>query len=140
MALLALAFHAMQRYNPSNMNRAKQQKIAVAYVSASTVDAARQRCEAVRAKAAILNVKLVLEFIDCGYKTSKRPGLAKLVDYISSNEVDYVIAAGSDHFGYDGAKAAKTIEAIERTGAQVVFTDASRRDVDELLKIAKEFA
>ncbi len=113
-------------------------RVAVSYLRVSTRDQAYRggesegfsipaQREANKRKAASLGAIVVKEFVDRGAsaKTANRPELQCMLDYISENEVDYVIVHKIDRLARNRADDVEINRALDQAGVRLVSTTES---------------
>ena len=113
-------------------------KVAVSYLRVSTRDQAYRggesegfsipaQREANRHKAASLGAIITKEFADRGAsaKTTNRPELQKMLDYVSENEVDYVIVHKVDRLARSRADDVEINKALDLADVKLVSTTES---------------
>ena len=104
---------------------------AVSYVrvALSEVDDAARAVERQRAQIALaaerMGLRLAEEFTDVGYSgmSMDRPGLRRMLDYVTGQQVGYCVVATSDRLSEDPEHAADIDEAL--SGALVVIVVAA---------------
>ncbi|MBN1461697.1 MAG: recombinase family protein [Armatimonadetes bacterium] len=113
-------------------------RVAVSYVRVSTRDQAYRggeaegfsipaQREANRRKAASLGAIVVKEFVDRGAsaKTTNRPELQGMLDYIADHQVDFVIVHKVDRLARNRADDVEINKALDRAGVRLVSTTES---------------
>jgi site-specific DNA recombinase len=113
-------------------------KVAVSYLRVSTRDQAYRggqaegfsipaQREANKHKAASLGAIVVKEFVDRGAsaKTTNRPELQCMLDYIAENQVDYVIVHKVDRLARNRADDVEINQALDKAGVRLVSTTES---------------
>jgi site-specific DNA recombinase len=113
-------------------------KAAVSYLRVSTRDQAYKggeaegfsipaQREANRHKAASLGAIVVKEFVDRGEsaKTTQRPELQRMLEYVAENEVDYVIVHKVDRLARNREDDVEINRALGKAGVQLVSTTES---------------
>ena len=113
-------------------------KVAVSYLRVSTRDQAYKggeaegfsipaQREANRHKAAALGAIVVKEFVDRGEsaKTTQRPELQNMLEYVAENEVDYVIVHKVDRLARNREDDVEINRALGQAGVQLVSTTES---------------
>ena len=113
-------------------------KVAVSYLRVSTRDQAYRggesegfsipaQREANKRKAASLGAIVVKEFVDRGAsaKTTNRPELQGMLDYVAENPVDYVIVHKVDRLARNRADDVEINQALDKAGVRLVSTTES---------------
>ena len=113
-------------------------KVAVSYLRVSTRDQAYRggesegfsipaQREANKHKAASLGAIVVKEFVDRGAsaKTTNRPELQGMLDYVADNPVDYVIVHKVDRLARNRADDVEINQALDKAGVRLVSTTES---------------
>ena len=113
-------------------------KVAVSYLRVSTRDQAYRGGEAEgfsipaqrdanKRKAGSLGAIVVKEFVDRGAsaKTTNRPELQGMLDYVSENNVDYVIVHKVDRLARNRADDVEINQALDKAGVRLVSTTES---------------
>jgi site-specific DNA recombinase len=113
-------------------------KVAVSYLRVSTRDQAHKggeaegfsipaQREANRHKAAALGAIVVKEFVDRGEsaKTTNRPELQRMLEYVAENDVDYVIVHKVDRLARNREDDVEINRALGKAGVQLVSTTES---------------
>jgi site-specific DNA recombinase len=113
-------------------------KVAVSYLRVSTRDQAYRggesegfsipaQREANKHKAASLGAIVVKEFVDRGAsaKTTNRPELQGMLDYVAENSVDYVIVHKVDRLARNRADDVEINQALDKAGVRLVSTTES---------------
>ena len=123
----------MQETSKTNSN---ESKIAVTYIRTGSIEqnhiiggvSATRQMDKIKSVAEKQGAQLVAEFADLGVprREKNRPAFEKLLDYLSKNKVNTVYVAGIDCLSDVTEIAAPMTHAIEKTGAQLVFTDEDR--------------
>ncbi|MEM7092718.1 MAG: recombinase family protein [Actinomycetota bacterium] len=115
---------------------------AVSYVRTGSRLRSDQRQSAHRQRKAclglaeFLNAKVQKEFIDAGASGNRadRPGLARMLDWISTNRVDYVIVEHQDRLARNVLIDAAVRQSIEAAGATLVECEQRANSIlDSLL-------
>ena len=113
-------------------------KVAVSYLRVSTRDQAYRggqaegfsipaQRDANKHKAASLGAIVVKEFVDRGAsaKTTNRPELQAMLDYVAENPVDYVIVHKVDRLARNRADDVEINQALDKAGVRLVSTTES---------------
>jgi DNA invertase Pin-like site-specific DNA recombinase len=113
-------------------------KVAVSYLRVSTRDQAYRggeaegfsipaQREANKRKAASLGAIVLKEFVDRGAsaKTTNRPELQGMLDYVAENDVDYVIVHKIDRLARNRADDVEIGKALDAAGVRLVSTTES---------------
>ena len=113
-------------------------KVAVSYLRVSTRDQAYRggesegfsipaQREANKRKAASLGAIVVKEFVDRGEsaRTTNRPELQGMLDYVAENPVDYVIVHKVDRLARNRADDVEINQALDKAGVRLVSTTES---------------
>lgn len=119
----------MLRTSKSNNDKSKT---AVTYIRTSTIE--QNRISSARQLAHIKHtakghgVQIVADFADhCVPPSQKiRPGFEMMLDYLSKNKAAYVYMVKLNRLSRKKDEAALMVNAIEKTGAQLVLTEEDR--------------